>query len=513
MNSPKSFVKNLHRWILIAILAIIVVHNYYGEYCAHCEGYGWDGSVYYKDILINGLDQYTSGNISQYHTHRMLPFLIIHYIMRVLSLSFLPNNVMLVSSIINTCLLAISVWLFFGISRAKKWNWKTETLIFAFCFYNYHVLKFMGYCPVMTDMPTYTLSIALAYFFIKQNKTGLITTGLISIVVFPLLALMALLLLAFPNNSVGEYIPRKENAANPPSKIDKANYILNATMRAILTWWLPTAFVAYIFFRLYVRGMDNYQSVFVTRYPQNVWISVAGIIAYIIFYFYATMPLRADFATTLKQLYTRRRILAIALWLAIFVVVYTLPTMYGFKGKFSLVNEFAQICQFPATDVLIFIETHFLYLGIGFLFVLLMWKEICRETRILGIGAVLILMLSLVFLSDIETRKITCFYIFLLPIMGTLLEKKVIKLYIVYLIVATQLIYSAFWFNINTDGIAEAFATYDINVYLQMPAQRYYMFQGPWQSHQMYMLIIIIEICLLGILQLYLRNKSKNNNT
>ena len=54
MNSPKSFVKNLHRWILIAILAIIVVHNYYGEYCAHCEGYGWDGSVYYKDILING---------------------------------------------------------------------------------------------------------------------------------------------------------------------------------------------------------------------------------------------------------------------------------------------------------------------------------------------------------------------------------------------------------------------------------------------------------------------------
>ena len=233
---------------------------------------------------------------------------------------------MLVSSIINTCLLAISVWLFFGISRAKKWNWKTETLIFAFCFYNYHVLKFMGYCPVMTDMPTYTLSIALAYFFIKQNKTGLITTGLISIVVFPLLALMALLLLAFPNNSVGEYIPRKENAANPPSKIDKANYILNATMRAILTWWLPTAFVAYIFFRLYVRGMDNYQSVFVTRYPQNVWISVAGIIAYIIFYFYATMPLRADFATTLKQLCTRRRILAIALWLAIFVVVYTLPT-------------------------------------------------------------------------------------------------------------------------------------------------------------------------------------------
>ena len=97
--------------------------------------------------------------------------------------------------------------------------------------------------------------------------------------------------------------------------------------------------------------------------------------------------------------------------------------------------------------------------------------------------------------------------------MGTLLEKKVIKLYIVYLIVATQLICSAFWFNINTDGIAEAFATYDINVYLQMPAQRYYIFICEKETYRMCRGIIIIEICLLGILQLYLRNKSKNNNT
>ena len=78
MRIQQSLIRNLSSIILVAVLAVIVAYNYFGEYCAHCDGYGWDGSVYYKDIVLNGWDQYTSGNISQYHTHRMLPFLITH---------------------------------------------------------------------------------------------------------------------------------------------------------------------------------------------------------------------------------------------------------------------------------------------------------------------------------------------------------------------------------------------------------------------------------------------------
>lgn len=490
MRIQQSLIRNLSSIILVAVLAVIVAYNYFGEYCAHCDGYGWDGSVYYKDIVLNGWNQYTSGNISQYHTHRMLPFLITHYVMKAFSLPFSPAEVMLVSSIINTTLLFIAVCFFFGISRTMGWNRKTEALIFSFAFFNFHVLKFMGYCPVMTDMPAFTLSMALAFFFIRKNKPGLVITGLTSILVFPLLSLMALLLVCLPGKAVGEY------TAAPTAVKGSSNKILNAMLRAAIILWLPLAFGAYIFFRLYVRGVDDFRSVFIARYPQSEWISVAGIAAYIIFYFFATKPLRADITSMLRQLCSRRRIISLVLWLAGFYVIYTLPTVCGFKGKFSLVNEFAQICQFPATDILIFIETHFIYLGLGFLFLILFWPQICHEARRYGMGAWLIAVLSLIFLSDIETRKIICFYIFLLPLMGTALDKTSLKIYDIILILILQLAFSAFYYTINTAGITEAFATYDIDTYLQMPSQRYYMFQGPWQSHDIYLQFLWIEAVL-----------------
>ena len=315
MRIQQSLIRNLSSIILVAVLAVIVAYNYFGEYCAHCDGYGWDGSVYYKDIVLNGWDQYTSGNISQYHTHRMLPFLITHYVMKAFSLPFSPAEVMLVSSIINTTLLFIAVCFFFGISRTMGWNRKTEALIFSFAFFNFHVLKFMGYCPVMTDMPAFTLSMALAFFFIRKNKPGLIVTGLTSILVFPLLSLMALLLLCLPGKAVGDY------TAAPTAVKGSPNKILNAMLRTAIILWLPLAFGAYIFFRLYVRGVDDFRSVFIARYPQSEWISVAGIAAYIIFYFFATKPLRADITSMLRLLCSRRRIISLALWLAGFYVI------------------------------------------------------------------------------------------------------------------------------------------------------------------------------------------------
>ena len=115
-------------------------------------------------------------------------------------------------------------------------------------------------------------------------------------------------------------------------------------------------------------------------------------------------------------------------------------------------------------------------------------------------GAWLIAVLSLIFLSDIETRKIICFYIFLLPLMGTALEKTSLKTYNIILIMILQLVSSAFFYTINTAGITEAFATYDIDTYLQMPSQRYYMFQGPWQSHDIYLQFLWIEAVLLFML-------------
>lgn len=478
------------RAVLVAILSIIVASNYFSEYCAYCDGYGWDGGNTYRGMVINGLDEYLSGSISDYHTHRMLPFLVTHYTMKALSMPFTPANVMAVSSTINILLLAVAVWFFFKISIQQRWKPNTETIMFALAFFNFHVLKFMGYCPVMTDMPAFTLSMMLTYYFLKNNKAGIALTGAVSVVVFPLISLMALFAAILPRNPLKEYSIRRKGKEGS----SLTNNILNAAMRSVLTLWLPAAFALYIFFRLYVKGVSDYQSVFIMRYPQSAWISAAGIAAYVIFYWFATKPLQVDFTGIFKPFRERRRLVATATAVILFVIIYSMPTLYGYKGKFSLVNELAQICQFPATDILIFIETPFLYLGLGFLLLMIRWKSVCRETMLHGTGAYAILLLALVFLADIETRKIICFYIFLLPMIGATVEKTELSATRTATIAAIQLLLSCFWFRINVAGTAEAFATGNKDIYMMMPAQRYYMFQGPWQSHEIYFTMLWIEI-------------------
>jgi len=484
-----------HRLVIVAILVLLVIYNYYGEKCALADGYGWDGDSYYRPILINGWEEYTSDNISYYHTHRMLPFLFIHWLMRLLNMSFSAPHVMLICSTVNALLLLFSVLLFFGISNHLRWKRNTEILAFSFSFLNYHVLKFMGYCPVMTDMPAYFLSWLVVYgFFLKKNWI-LFLVGLIGMFVFPILSLIAFLL---------SFLCIRIDMWNDT----KNNRLCNAFVRGVFMFWVPLAFMGYVIFRIIVRGASSFQEVFIARSSISIWISVLALLAYVIFYYYATKPLAINWEKTFLSCVEKPRIYLIGMYTLFFVGYYFLPTIHGYSGPFSLINELAQICQFPATDILIFVETHFLYLGIGFVLILLYWKEICDATKRLGLGYFILTLLSLLFMSDIETRKIIGFYILLLiPLMSHLDKYRLSGRMVIFLFVV-QLIFSFFWLPINVEGINKAFYTYQVNVYMQWPSQRYYMFQGPWQAHKVYGVALIVELIFIFILYRWKKNLS-----
>lgn len=473
-----------NRCLLLLILALIVFYNYYGEYCALCEGYGWDGCSYYKGIVLNGWDEYVSGSISYYHTHRMLPFLVIHVIMKMLSLSFIPIHVMLVSATINVVLLGGSVFLFFCISSQLGWRKNGESLAFAFCFFNYHVLKFMGYCPVMTDMPTFFLCWLIAYAFFFSKMWLMAICGIIAMIVFPLLSLVAFILLMF-RTKMGTYQANKVD--------EKCNFII----RLFFVLWLPVAFSLYVVYRVSVKHAITFQEIFIARSSYGILQTILALVFYVLFYAIAVKYLKINWHAILRDYLVKSEFLRLIVGVVIFFILYELPTTYGFRGPFSLVNELAQICQFPATDILIFLETHFLYLEIGFAFMIVFWKEVCYEVRNLNFGYYLLSLLSLLFLSDIETRKVICFYLLLLIPLITVIDKLKISGKIVCFVVLWQLVASFFWFPINVSGITHDFETYQVDVYMNWPSQRYYMFQGPWQSHEVYWVTLAVEIVVI----------------
>lgn len=490
----------LHRVALLAALLPIIIYNYFGEHVALCDGYGWDGCVFYRNIVENGIDEYLSDAISYYHTHRMLPFLITHYIMKLAAIEPVPGNVMLVSSTINILLLGLSVCLFFKISDKLKWNRNTEIVAFSCAFYNFHVLKFMGYCPVMTDMPTFALCWATAYGFVRSKTAILIAVGLLAIVTFPLLSLIVLILVALPRQEVGNVTPADKRR-------NKANALIGTALKAFYMLWLPVTFCLYALFRWKVKGAGNLEEIFIIRHPQSLAMAVAGILAYIAFYYLATRPLNARWTAMLRAVSTPAHLTKTVVAIIVFFILYKLPPIHGTDGPFSLVNEIALICQYPPTDILIFAETPFLYLGPSFILIMLFWPKICRSSMTWGMSYFMVLLLSLLFFPDIETRKLICFYIFILLPMAGCVDSLNVRAVAAIAFAAIQMAVSFFWIEINVPGIEHYFETYSVDVYMQWPAQRYYMFQGPWQSHHIYMAVLAAEMILTAIFISYIRKK------
>ena len=134
------------------------------------------------------------------------------------------------------------------------------------------------------------------------------------------------------------------------------------------------------------------------------------------------------------------------------------------------------------------------------------WKEICKLTKQFGLGYYLLTLLALLFLSDIETRKVICFYLLLQIPLLCLLDKVKISKSMVLIVLLIQLVGSFFWMPVNVAGISQSFESYQVGVYMQWPAQRYYMFQGPWQSHEVYGIALLVELVLVFLL--YRWNKS-----
>ena len=479
------------RIVLLLVFSLIVIKNYNGEIVSINEGAGWDGSGY-REVIVDFENKYFSGEYSTYHSHRVLPFMITHYAMKAFDIPFTNDNINKVSSVQNIILLVILFTLFFSISNIQKWKVQTEIIAFCFTFLNYHVSKFLGYVPIFTDMSALVLSYAVVYVFLKYKNTTTwpyVLLCLLGFMTWPVVSMVAFILYAFPTSKV---------------EITEGNDWFNGIIRTAYTIVFPLLFVAYVAYRFRVKHVDSLLDVFYIRPAINEYMIIPAVIACMAFYWVATKYISVNWKTVWKEISVRRVLLSGI----VFVVIYKLTEIFG-KGnsllssemvsnQFSVLNELGSMGQFPMTDILIFVETPFIYLGLFMVFIIVFWRSICYEvTNRYGIGYFFVLLLALLFLADIETRKLTTFYpIMLVPLMD-IINKVDIKRWAVGLLVAVQAVLSFFWFNINVPGIQEAFEVCTTEEYMKFPAQRYYMFQGPWQSHEVYFAAITVELLLI----------------
>ncbi len=482
------------RIVLVGILIGILIYSFTGEKLPYNNGLGWDGEDYFS-ILQNFSDSYLSHGINAYHIQRILPFALLHYSYTLLGVEVTPQSAVAGCSILNFLCILLTVLFFFKISRNRKWSPMIETIAFAICFFNVSVLKIFGYNTLLTDCPAYLLSYMAIYYFLTNNKIMEVMVGIMAMVTWPILALVIWIMAFFPRDGVQQL---NEN--------DKPSIVLSFLVRAAYCLWLPLLFIVVSVAMTYVHPERPFLEWFNHRHPFNYSHACICIFATAVLFFFASKSFNLNWKGIFSTIFQKRNLFIIIGSFVGFVCLYMASKYYGGENSFSASGQIVALQEYPASDFLVVLETHFLYLGLFFLMIVLLWKEYVKEVcKKYGIGLLLVSMLGLIFVTEIETRKLISFYpVFMIPLMGVI-EKKNFKNWVPFAFVLTSLVLSFFWWRINVPGIEESFIA-RIDNYRAFPAQRYFMFMGPWQCRMVYMITLTAEV-IMGASIVYLHKK------
>lgn len=490
------------RLLLSLLLIVLLLFSFTGELVPYNEGLGWDGVIYYE--IIRDFDKLIFNHgIDTYHMNRFLPFAIIHYGLSLFNIPINVPNALLGAKILNALVLLLLLHYFFRISNLLRWTQSVELIAFSFVFFNFPVLKLFGYYPILCDCSALLLSYAGIYYYLKKSIVGEIFIGLLGLVTWPILSAILFVLALFPRTEV------KMARTNDHVQI-KISWIIR------LFYIVPPLLWALYGILLFLRhpGIDLIHYLCANRGSVSVYFVYLSLLTTSLFYIISTRVLVVDWHYIWVCILNKKVLLKLFLSGCLFYFIYSsIQSMGGEKFFFTLSQQMLILLKYSSSDPLIFLETHFLYLGLFFVILLLCWKSVVMHVcKNYGIGYFFALLIALIFVLEIETRKLESFYpILLIPLMGHLSTIK-LKKSVIAIIPFICLILSFFWFQINVPGIAESF-NQPYETYFDFPAQRYFMFFGLGQSHIVYLLSFIVEIILtLSVVLLYKRGILSNTN-
>ena len=470
------------RSILIVGLLILVMMSTLGEKVAYNNGVGWDGQWYFavcQDFLHNIFNH----TYDTYRIQRILPFAIINIVLTILGIEPTIANCTLCISAMNFCMIALGVFMFIKISDQLKLKLPIEIIGFSALFLNYPILKLNGYYPFLTDTFAISIAICLLYFFLSQKKVP-ITLIIIGGFVWPTLLMMGLVLAHMPSKAMIQ--------SAPMTKKDKQELRL---IKCLLMAFIPLGYLIFWVALFYIKHI-NIQKTYNGEPFANLYMLAISLICIVLYFGYMLKTIQFSPRQQIKAFITlleRNNLIAFTLT----VLCTHMFINYLSNGK-SLVSIWQMIALRlivpPTTDPLVFIVTSFMYYGPCMLFLLFYWKGVLNVVYTFGYSYFMLVILGLIMSVNTESRHMITFVpmlmIPLLKYMNESLSEK-INLSQSLSFLTCSLLISRFWYKINVPGIESAFAQ---NVLTQFPAQRYFMSHGPWMSHTMYLVFLLVTV-------------------
>lgn len=490
MNQLIEFTKKNYFFPLVA-LCYGAFYILLGEQYPFHNGVNTDGYVF-LDLIRNSNN---SHYFDTFYIQRIFPLLIAKYLTLLTGGDLLSDvDIVLSFKIINIVSLTTTCYLLKRIFIILKVTHKHQLFFFVLFFFNFGVCKFHFYFPAMTDQTAMMLSVALLFFYLKNNTSAIILCTLASAFTWPTAYYIGLILIAIPIQPIAYSI-----VSNNTKKIIQGVFV--------------GSILCIISLVVFVLKMSVVPNIFVSdidRRPAVLLLSIAGVA--VLYFFFSKLLINKtlwDISLFIKKLNYNRLLLAVGTFLIVYLIITLLHPAPA--RLYSLGYALSRPMLYPLIKPLLTIVADVSYFGVFVCILILFWSSLCKTISQMGWGITAAVVFNIyLFGADIETRHL----INLLPWLVVFLAKAVDKysfskrFYITATILA--FIVSKFWLKLNLYDYF-GWGETDENGNLGFPDQILWMNLGPWMNTQMYYVQGGITIILFAILFFTLYKVERNN--
>ncbi|MFH1360510.1 MAG: hypothetical protein ABIJ41_05680 [Candidatus Omnitrophota bacterium] len=427
--------------------------------------------------------------LDDYRLQRILPCALVHYSLKLFSIPLTIDNIVHAFGFINVLLLGLIAYVWCLISDEIRLSQQGRWLGAIALFCNFHILKYIPYIQVSTDLFAYAITLSLIYFYLKNNVWALLSLVVIGSFIWPTILYTGTILILFPRDQHA----LKETSPAPLF----LNFALPIGLSVFVLWKMQMILKVLHSGAIYAYGIFSMGS---NRPIMSViYVSIGIVIAYL----FATLSPLFNQGELYQGKYWTRHLRPTRWIMAVSVIMVVKLILY-----YGAVKHDARPLDYLITNLLIvsamqpgaFLVSHVMYFGPVVLFLFFLWKPFCRLIQECGPGLLLCMVLVVVFALDSESRKQMNTFPFLVPFLIKAMDQLTIKRIHFWVLGLLSLVFSKVWLPIHAWPWS--------GKVLEFPDQFYYMNMGPWMSHAMYALqggIVILTAA--AIYFIFIRNQ------
>jgi len=475
MSKLKSLLNN--QWFFpVLMLYYGIFYILFGEIYPFNGGLSTDGFVFASFI-----PDFTKSNFfDTYYAHRILPSLLVGTFLKLFSINLTGHYIYIAFQILNLASIVITCYFFKQMLILFKISLKNQLLAFILLLFNFGIIKYPFYLPVMTDTFALMLSTGLLYFYLKNQVTGIIISTILLAFTWPMGYYQGLILIAFPICIL---------PFSPALKWQK-----------ILVYGISIFYISALsIYLIYIEKKDLTVD-FVMRIDRNLLpLSLLGIA--LLYFFFAKIFLNKtlfDIPLFLKKINYKRLLLSFSLFVLVYVIIKTLHP--NPNPRYTTVQTLLDPVVYSLIRPIISLVADTSYFGIVVCILLLFWNSFCKIVSQMGWGLVAAFGLN-IFLFGItpQSRHLINILPWIIIFLVKALNKYSFSNGFYVVVGLLSFVASKVWLLLN---IYEGNATgnFDKNGSIGFPDQILWMNIGPWMSEQMYFVQGGVMILFIGIL-------------